>query len=352
MPLSIEDKYDEVRQLISIGKEKGYLLYDEVNDLLRSDITSPDELDDLFNTFGTAGIEVVDSEAQVPGGQAGRRRRAGARPDAGRPRQDQRPGPHVPPRDGHRAAAHARGRGRDRQADRARQARRHQVDLADADRGAQGHRDGRAPESRRAHHPRAGDLQRRGDHRRADRRADARGAPPDRRRPEGAGRPTTRPSPNSTRRPKKDKRKYRRARWKTLRGRVGRLTDDPGDRVHRDGEAPADRGHQGVGRARAAAPARGGHPRSPAEPEDEEGEAQGGRPEGGRPAAEGDQGRGEAPGRGARGDAGAAQAHTRYHPPRRGAGRAGEEGAGRGQPPARGLDREEVHATGACSSST
>ncbi len=60
--MSLEDKYDEVRQLISIGKEKGYLLYDEVNDLLRSDITSPDELDDLFNTFGTAGIEVVDSE--------------------------------------------------------------------------------------------------------------------------------------------------------------------------------------------------------------------------------------------------------------------------------------------------
>ena len=61
-PLSIEDKYDEVRQLISIGKEKGYLLYDEVNELLRSDITSSDELDDLFNTFGSAGIEVVDSE--------------------------------------------------------------------------------------------------------------------------------------------------------------------------------------------------------------------------------------------------------------------------------------------------
>ena len=60
--MSIEDKYDEVRQLISIGKEKGYLLYDEVNELLRSDITSSDELDDLFSTFGSAGIEVVDSE--------------------------------------------------------------------------------------------------------------------------------------------------------------------------------------------------------------------------------------------------------------------------------------------------
>ena len=60
--MSIEDKYDEVRQLITIGKEKGYLLYDEVNELLRSDITSSDELDDLFSTFGSAGIEVVDSE--------------------------------------------------------------------------------------------------------------------------------------------------------------------------------------------------------------------------------------------------------------------------------------------------
>jgi len=60
--VSIEEKYDEVRQLISIGKEKGYLLYDEVNELLPADITSSDELDDLFSTFGSAGIEVVDSE--------------------------------------------------------------------------------------------------------------------------------------------------------------------------------------------------------------------------------------------------------------------------------------------------
>jgi len=60
--VSIEEKYDEIRQLISIGKEKGYLLYDEVNELLPADITSSEELDDLFSTFGSAGIEVVDSE--------------------------------------------------------------------------------------------------------------------------------------------------------------------------------------------------------------------------------------------------------------------------------------------------
>ncbi len=60
--LSLEEKHDEVRQLIEIGKEKGYLLYDEVNELLPPDITKSDELDELFTAFGNAGIEVVDSE--------------------------------------------------------------------------------------------------------------------------------------------------------------------------------------------------------------------------------------------------------------------------------------------------
>jgi RNA polymerase primary sigma factor len=62
MALSIEEKYDEVRQLITMGKEKGYLLYEEVNDMLPSEITSSDELDDIFSMFGSMGIEVVDSE--------------------------------------------------------------------------------------------------------------------------------------------------------------------------------------------------------------------------------------------------------------------------------------------------
>ena len=60
--MSIEEQYDEVRQLIAIGKEKGYLSYDEVNELLPAEITSSAELDALFSMFGNAGIEVVDSE--------------------------------------------------------------------------------------------------------------------------------------------------------------------------------------------------------------------------------------------------------------------------------------------------
>src|SRR6186997_2920933 len=67
MSLTIEDKYDEVRQLINVGKEKGYLLYDEVNEMLPSEITSAEDLDELFNAFGSAGIEVVDSDKAYRG---------------------------------------------------------------------------------------------------------------------------------------------------------------------------------------------------------------------------------------------------------------------------------------------
>ena len=51
MAVALEDKFDEVRQLIVIGKEKGYLLYDEVNDLLPADLTAnPEDLEELLAT--------------------------------------------------------------------------------------------------------------------------------------------------------------------------------------------------------------------------------------------------------------------------------------------------------------
>ena len=67
--MSIEEKYDEVKELILMGKERGYLLYDEVNDLLPEGICSSDELDSIFSLFGSAGIEVIDSEQKLDGGK-------------------------------------------------------------------------------------------------------------------------------------------------------------------------------------------------------------------------------------------------------------------------------------------
>ena len=60
--LSLEEKYDEVQQLIIVGKERGYLLFDEINDLLPTGATSPEEIDELFSMLGSLGIEVLDSE--------------------------------------------------------------------------------------------------------------------------------------------------------------------------------------------------------------------------------------------------------------------------------------------------
>ena len=51
---------DEVKQLISLGREKGYLTYDDVNDVLPSDLY-PDQLDDIMNMFGEMDIDIVDS---------------------------------------------------------------------------------------------------------------------------------------------------------------------------------------------------------------------------------------------------------------------------------------------------
>jgi len=58
--LGLEDKYDQVMDLINLGKKKGYLLYEEVNDLLPSEVHSSEEIEDLLATFGTAGIEVIE----------------------------------------------------------------------------------------------------------------------------------------------------------------------------------------------------------------------------------------------------------------------------------------------------
>src|SRR6476646_10064779 len=61
-----DSKYDDsLQKLIDIGKEKGYLLYDEVSDLLPPEIgASAEDLDELLSAFGTAGIEVIAAADQ------------------------------------------------------------------------------------------------------------------------------------------------------------------------------------------------------------------------------------------------------------------------------------------------
>jgi len=53
---------DEIKKLISLGEEKGFLTYDDVNDMLPSDIISSDELDDIIVLFGEKNIDIIDIE--------------------------------------------------------------------------------------------------------------------------------------------------------------------------------------------------------------------------------------------------------------------------------------------------
>ncbi len=68
--MAIEEKFEhepehehehDIDTLIEVGKEKGYLTYGDVNDMLPDEMaTSPDDLDDLITTIGTQGIDLLD----------------------------------------------------------------------------------------------------------------------------------------------------------------------------------------------------------------------------------------------------------------------------------------------------
>ena len=55
----------DIAKLIDSGKEKGYLTYGEVNDLVPHEVHSPEDLDDLLATIGTRGIDVLEGQPKL-----------------------------------------------------------------------------------------------------------------------------------------------------------------------------------------------------------------------------------------------------------------------------------------------
>ncbi len=55
----------EIQQLIQVGKERGFLTYEEVNDALPDDLVSPEQLDDVLSMFDEMDIEVVSEEDEA-----------------------------------------------------------------------------------------------------------------------------------------------------------------------------------------------------------------------------------------------------------------------------------------------
>ncbi len=64
-PALTKPEMDDIKRLITVGKEKGYLTYDEVNEALPEDLVSPEKMDDMMMIFDEMDIEIVDSEQQV-----------------------------------------------------------------------------------------------------------------------------------------------------------------------------------------------------------------------------------------------------------------------------------------------
>jgi len=52
----------DVEKIIALGRQKGYLTYDEVNDLLPEDISSSEDIDQIFELLGNEDIQLVESE--------------------------------------------------------------------------------------------------------------------------------------------------------------------------------------------------------------------------------------------------------------------------------------------------
>ena len=53
--LSVEEKYEEVRNLLATGKERGFLSYEEIGEALPDELsTSPEAIEDVFSLFETS----------------------------------------------------------------------------------------------------------------------------------------------------------------------------------------------------------------------------------------------------------------------------------------------------------
>ena len=274
--------------------------------MLPADITSSDELDDLFSTFGSAGIEVVDSEKTYREEKLLDRTGEGAEEIE----LDLTPGALDKTNDPVRMYLREMGTvpllTREGEVEIAKRIERGKLAVIKsisrtAIIAARHHADGRRAQDRRAQRARAGDLQRRRDHRREDRAPQEADPQADRRRQPGLAGGREGEGEARQDRPRHDDPRQEEVPARAL-GVAARprpaLAADPQDRVHRSSQAPPDRPDQGRRRVGHAPQARDRPHRAAGEPEDRPEEPAEGRGEEDPPQApEGPQGADEDDGR-------------------------------------------------------
>ncbi len=65
--MKLEKQFSEISALIDVGRKKGFLLYDEVNNMLPAEINTPEEIRSLLEKISAAGILLSDEPLEIHG---------------------------------------------------------------------------------------------------------------------------------------------------------------------------------------------------------------------------------------------------------------------------------------------
>src|SRR5437773_3882452 len=62
-----KEKTNEIQGLIELGKERGFLTYEDINEALPENVLSADQIDDVLSVFDDLDIEIVEKEEDTKG---------------------------------------------------------------------------------------------------------------------------------------------------------------------------------------------------------------------------------------------------------------------------------------------
>jgi len=72
--------FTEIKHLIDIGMEKGYLTSDEINEVLPQNIFSPEDIEDIFDFLSESNIDIIETIKEKVEVTEGERARIGEKP--------------------------------------------------------------------------------------------------------------------------------------------------------------------------------------------------------------------------------------------------------------------------------
>ena len=56
---------EDVEKIIALGRQKGFVTYDQVNDMLPDGVSSSEDIDKIFDILGDEDIQIVENEEEV-----------------------------------------------------------------------------------------------------------------------------------------------------------------------------------------------------------------------------------------------------------------------------------------------